>query len=172
METEPTGKEVIYTTHNKRRTTAPKESITEVVAVDGVFFCMPRKMFDKVRFDSETYAGWDFYDMDICMQVREAGYEVAVAYDVIIEHPWSGTYGARWKEAGEAFYQKWQSRLPQLEGVKMDADELRLRTEMVRDYTQTLYDYIKAQQQLESMKKSLAYQVGKMIVSPFKWFWK
>lgn len=64
-------------------------SIIEVVAVDGFCFFVRKCLFEHICFDETTYKGFHLYDMDICMQVIEAGYRVCVCRDVLTEHCWS-----------------------------------------------------------------------------------
>ena len=45
------------------------DKYTEVVAVDGMWFCMLKNLFDKIQFDAQGYDGFHMYDMDLSMQV-------------------------------------------------------------------------------------------------------
>lgn len=85
---------------------------SEVVAVDGVWFCIRKELFEKISFD-ESYGGFHMYDMDICMQVRNEGYKNYVVYDVLIEHMSIGNAKRDWMNAALAFWRKWESKLPQ-----------------------------------------------------------
>ena len=85
---------------------------SEVVAVDGVWFCIKKELFEKISFD-ETYGGFHMYDMDISMQVRGEGYKNYVVYDVLIEHMSIGNVKRDWMNASIAFWRKWESQLPQ-----------------------------------------------------------
>ncbi|RZM04425.1 MAG: hypothetical protein EOO88_56000, partial [Pedobacter sp.] len=40
----------------------------QVVALDGVWFCIRKELFDKIRFDDKTYNGFHLYDVDIIKQ--------------------------------------------------------------------------------------------------------
>lgn len=70
----------------------------EAVVVDGLWMCVRRNLFDNelIRFDDKTFSGFHCYDADICMQVIKAGYEVRVAYDIMIEHTSLGTPLSIW----------------------------------------------------------------------------
>lgn len=84
----------------------------EVVAVDGVWFCIRKNLFGKISFD-EHYNGFHMYDMDICMQIRQLGLKLFVVYDVLIEHMSLGNAGCSWLDAALAFWKKWKQELPQ-----------------------------------------------------------
>jgi hypothetical protein len=58
----------------------------EVVALDGLFFCIRKSLFKTISFDEITYHGFHFYDLDISMQVRSVGFKIGVIYDVLLEH--------------------------------------------------------------------------------------
>ncbi|HQJ89343.1 MAG TPA: glycosyltransferase, partial [Paludibacteraceae bacterium] len=62
------------------------QGCTEVVALDGVWFCIPKYLFELISFDEINYSGFHFYDMDISMQVRDVGYKVMVMDSIYIEH--------------------------------------------------------------------------------------
>jgi len=69
------------------------EESKEGAAVDGLWFCIKRELFDIIRFDDKTFNGFHCYDVDTCMQVIDAGYQVRVLRDVRIEHKSGGDAG-------------------------------------------------------------------------------
>lgn len=83
----------------------------EVVAVDGLFFAVRRKLFDRVRFDEESFPGFHFYDLDLGMQVRRTA-RCVVTWDILVEHHSSGRRDAAWSEAAERFREKYRDELP------------------------------------------------------------
>lgn len=108
-------------------------SLIEVVAVDGFCFFVRKSLFDSIRFDEETYTGFHLYDMDICMQVIEAGYKVCVCRDVLAEHCWSQKKLFT-KEGSDLFMHnlslfvnKWKSKkmLPIWRGLDLPAEMFR-----------------------------------------------
>jgi len=72
----------------------------DVVAVDGCILITTGKMIrDVFKLDMELFKECnDFYDIEMCMQVLEAGYKVAVA-DIFIFHRsvGGGSLGNSWK---------------------------------------------------------------------------
>jgi hypothetical protein len=84
----------------------------EVVALDGVWFCIRRSLFEKLRFDESTYKGFHFYDIDTTLQVYLQGYRLICATDILIEHRSLGTHDEKWIREALAFHRKWKGRLP------------------------------------------------------------
>jgi glycosyltransferase involved in cell wall biosynthesis len=83
----------------------------EVVAVDGLFFTIPGKLFDAIRFDENTFPGFHFYDLDICMQVRRT-HKLLVTWDIMLKHLSGGNMNAVWLEYGNKFLEKYKGILP------------------------------------------------------------
>lgn len=88
------------------------QKAAECVSLDGAWICVPRRLFSKVRFDEQTFQGFHFYDLDICMQIVQAGYKVKVVYDVLLEHFSKGSINKDWADSGVLFADKWQHVLP------------------------------------------------------------
>lgn len=86
---------------------------TEVVIIDGLWFCIRKSLFDKISFDEETFYGFHLYDADISMQVllHKKNY---VVYDILIEHIWSGSISEEFYKDLISFTSKWKNYLPQL----------------------------------------------------------
>jgi GT2 family glycosyltransferase len=83
----------------------------EVVAVDGVFLAIRKSLFDRIRFDETTFDGFHFYDIDICMQVRET-HRLVVTWDLFLKHRSGGSFDDSWQSYARRFSQKWAHRLP------------------------------------------------------------
>lgn len=84
----------------------------EVVALDGLFFCIRKSLFKTISFDEITYHGFHFYDLDISMQVRSVGFKIGVIYDVLLEHISAGQLNSEWLRSARLFYRKWKEQLP------------------------------------------------------------
>jgi len=83
----------------------------EVVAVDGLFFAIPTNLFDTIRFDENTFPGFHFYDLDICMQVRKT-HKLMVTWDILLKHFSGGNMNQVWLEFGNKFLDKYKNQLP------------------------------------------------------------
>ena len=88
-----------------------KEKVSEVVALDGLFFCIRKDLFDIIRFD-EKYGGFHFYDIDISLQVLRLNYKLLCVYDILIEHISVSNLSAEWVKSSRTFYNKWAGMLP------------------------------------------------------------
>ena len=101
--------------NNKSVTQTIKKTVgnkSEVTAVDGVWFCIPRQLFQKIKFDEETFKGFHHYDLDICRQIAAQGYKIYVVFDVLIEHFSRGNINQSWLDNALIFQRKWRKQLP------------------------------------------------------------
>lgn len=103
---------------------------SEVVAVDGLWFCIKKELFERISFDTRTYSGFHYYDMDISMQVWEAGYSCAVVNDILIEHRSAGVINQDFIYSAYDFYKKWEKFLPITKGIEICEREMNLSTEL------------------------------------------
>lgn len=105
----------------------------DVVAVDGFCFFMPKEIFSKVSFDSTTFNGFHFYDLDICMQVLEHKFKIYLVNDILAEHSSLGSLNKSWIEHAILFYNKWQHQLPITSNDEIKISLLR-RIKAFRDF--------------------------------------
>lgn len=84
-----------------------------VIALDGMLLAMRKELFDKeiLKWDSDTYNGFHFYDLDICMQAVSQGYKVKVV-PVLVEHHSLGAFNQSFYDSCRAFHHKWDHILP------------------------------------------------------------
>ena len=87
-------------------------SRSDVTAVDGVWFCIPKELFRQIRFDEHTFKGFHYYDLDICMQIATQGYKIYVVFDILMEHFSKGSLNKSWLQNALIFQQKWRAKLP------------------------------------------------------------
>ena len=139
-------------------------SLVEVVAVDGFCFFMRKDLFEHVSFDEKTFKGFHLYDMDICMQVIDAGYKVCVFRDVLTEHCWSENKQFTKQGGGlfslnlKLFSEKWQDSLPIDKGLDLPSEMFTRVNALIRQ----LYN-------AEQIRHSKAYRLGKFIMAPINW---
>ena len=99
--------------NSKRQVINPNGAVAEdVVVLDGLWFCIRRDLFGTISFDSATYDGFHFYDLDISLQVLRTGKRLQVVYDLIVEHVSHPRHDRSWITACFAFYRKWAPLLP------------------------------------------------------------
>ncbi len=78
-----------------------------IKALDGVFIAMQRHVWEKLRFDEETFDGFHLYDADFSYRASKAGYRIGVAMDLLLIHFSLGTYDARWQKYNRRFLAKY-----------------------------------------------------------------
>lgn len=142
------------------------KTLAEVAVADGMCLFVRKSLFDRIAFDEATYQGFHLYDMDISMQVREAGYKVCVCNDILVEHfyefsPNKSGY-ALFGENLKKFHHKWASHFPLSVGLEG----------MTEGMTAQLNTFVKQKIQLEDslrkVRESKAYRVGKTLLHPMK----
>lgn len=68
-------------------------SISEVVAIDGVFMVMRKKC--NLFFDT-TLKGFHNYDLNISFECKKKGFKIVVTNEILIEHFSNGIINASW----------------------------------------------------------------------------
>lgn len=91
------------------------------ILLDGVFMCMTRKLFEKIKFD-EQFTGFHGYDFDISIQSTISGYSNYVIYDVNLEHFSRGKTDKNYYQNLIAVFKKWEKYLP-LVGENISPEE-------------------------------------------------
>lgn len=137
---------------------------TIMVAVDGLWMCIPSVLFNKLSWDTSTFNGFHAYDTDIAMQVWNIGYEVHLCWDVLIEHQSLGNVNNQFHIACEKLYEKWRSSLPMIKGVTLTYKEQLLCNKLVENkilYRKQFLDY-------QKLLDSRQFNIGKKIIKPFK----
>ncbi len=93
---------------------------TEVIIVDGLWFCVRKSLFNNISFDEKTFPGFHLYDADISMQAIQHTKNYVV-FNIFIEHVWSGSISKEYYSDLLAFTNKWASQLPVQTG-QVEAD--------------------------------------------------
>lgn len=93
-----------------------------VILLDGVFLCMKKSIFEKIRFDEEL-GGFHGYDFDICIQSILAGYLNYVIYDIKVEHHSHGNMNIDYKRSLIKVFKKWEGHLPLVEHKISDEEK-------------------------------------------------
>jgi hypothetical protein len=90
----------------------PKEElISDVVDVDGVWFCCRKEVWRQNKFDEKTFREFHFYDLDFSLQIFQQS-RVCVIYTILIEHLSPGSQNESWIDNAIKFSDKWASQLP------------------------------------------------------------
>ena len=154
------------TYHDKKFDYLERETI-EVVAVDGVWFCMPKSLFTSISFDDKNFKGFHCYDLDICLQARSTGNKVLVVTDILLEHFSGGKTNNEWIENSIIIHNKWKQYLPQIAGIHLTSAEIKSREKFVREIFYLTIDLYKNQSELAELRHSNAFRLGNIILRPF-----
>lgn len=139
----------------------------QVVAVDGMWFCIPQKMFNQISFDDKTFTDFHFYDMDICMQINILRKKIIIARDLIIYHYCNPQYNTIFYDNMKKFYNKWNNYLPIAIGIEVDKDT----TETISRWCRRMGHYY-LPKELEDVYSSFSFKLGKFLTAPFRWIKK
>ena len=150
-----------------------KYALVDAVAVDGLWMCAPKRLFDEgvIRWDSDNFDSYHCYDMDIGMQTIQAGYHVAVVGGIVIEHQSFGNTDMNYCIQSQKLFDKWKDVLPLVRGREMSDQEIEERTRMVTQMRSYLVMYDTVQDRYEAVLRSKAYRLGKILLKPFN-FWE
>ena len=99
-------KKDLYVNHNPLN-----ENISEVVAIDGVWFCTRKEIAEKYPFDEKLLKKFHGYDIDFSLNVRKE-YKVMVTYEVLIKHNSEGSFNKEWLDDILKIHKKWNASLP------------------------------------------------------------
>ena len=94
----------------------PRRAIENIQALDGLFIATRREVWEKIRFDEETFPGWHCYDLDFSFRAHLAGFRLVVCCDILLGHSSPGLYTKVWEQDATAFLKKHGLRLAS--GVK------------------------------------------------------
>lgn len=148
----------------------------DVMAVDGMWFCIKKDVFEhtSLKFDEENFKGFHFYDFDICMQVYALKMKTKVVPDILIEHFSTGSFDKVWYDNAFIFYKKWKDYLPVAIGLELTEKEIKhLEYDLTMEYIKLAVDLQDdLQRQLQSIRKSKRYRLGRFLLSPIRWLKK
>jgi hypothetical protein len=138
------------------------DKYTEVVAVDGMWFCIPKNLFDKIRFDAQGYDGFHMYDMDISMQVINIlQKKVIVTFEIVVGHYTNGAIDEVFIKNMKYFYKKWEKYLRIHRNISIDEKLNEFMGWRMLEYYNLYERYFSLQRQLNSK----AYNLGKKIIN-------
>lgn len=150
----------------EKRGNSFKGSELEVAAVDGQWFCIPKFLFDTIKFDEKYYSGFHSYDMDICMQLLKNKRQCFITNKILIEHKSGGSDDADFLYWNEMFYEKWKDFLPIQRGVSLSEEEIRQRTTIVDRMHTYMRQYHKLDHELSVIRNSYSYKIGRILLFP------
>ncbi|MDN3657158.1 glycosyltransferase [Ferruginibacter paludis] len=125
----------------------PGSLIQEVVVLDGVLLCCPKKVWEEVKFDDILLKGFHLYDLDFSLRVAEK-YKVVVSFEIDMIHlTEGGNFSDKWLEATLDWHNKMSAKLPAyVKGLPVNKKRwedkivrawlIRLKHENIRFYNQ------------------------------------
>lgn len=134
---------------------------TDVVVVDGLWFCMTKDLCRSLNFDEQTYSSFHCYDIDICMQTLLYGKRVVVIPDVLVEHKSSGNANQVYYDELQIFYKKWSDKLPIWRGINIDMNNAIWISKILQNF-QII------ERRNNNLKKSKSYRIGRFILTILK----
>jgi len=152
--------------HSWTRYKRESDKAISVVAVDGLWFCISKSLFEKIKFDDISFQGFHCYDLDICMQIQQLKYDVRVVFDILIEHNSGGNHDLNLVLGREQFHRKWESLLPIIKGINLTDYEIKDRCIMANDIHALNKDYLKANEEIKRILNTKAYRFGKFFLRP------
>lgn len=137
------------------------KDITDVVVVDGFWFCIRTELFRLINFDAKTYNSFHCYDMDICLQILALGKRVVILPNILIEHYSLGNVDAHYYNQLDKFYSKWKSMLPTWRGIVITDSTALWVSNILDDYQRVIH-------RVRRLENSMAYRIGRYLLGPLK----
>lgn len=137
------------------------------VTVDGLWFCMPRAIFDVVRFDDVSFSGFHCYDTDICMQALNKGYQVLITTEITIGHDSVGCLGKDFYHQRELWFEKWKTFLPIWREINLSENEAKIINSMSEELDLWTKKTVEANDEVLRLKHTRAFKLGKALLLPF-----
>lgn len=82
-----------------------------VVCIDGLWFCTRKAVALEIKFDEALFKRFHCYDVDFSLAVYQK-YQVAVTFDILVEHFSAGSFNAEWVHETLKLHKKWKKHLP------------------------------------------------------------
>lgn len=86
-------------------------TLAKAVCIDGVWMCTKKEIAQEIGFDQRLFTSFHCYDLDFSLGVFQR-YDVAVTFDVLMEHYSEGRSDKNWVTELLKLHRKWKTRLP------------------------------------------------------------
>jgi glycosyltransferase involved in cell wall biosynthesis len=105
-------------------------NLVEAVALDGLWLCCRKTVWEEFKFDAANLPGFHFYDVDFSVRVASK-FTNYITFDILIEHFSHGTFDRTWMKTALEYYKKKKGHLP------VAAAQVTAETEKVLDLAAT-----------------------------------
>ena len=154
----------------------PYAQVGEVETLDGFVLALSPWTVRNVRFD-ESLSRFHGYDLDFCLQVREAGRKVVTADFRAIHHRQLEMLPDLddWKEAHVRVSEKWDGRMPGIGTGPGTWEERARRAEAEADAARTiaysaLMEQVARRTELERSLDEIRTSISWRMSAPLRWF--
>ena len=89
-----------------------KQTIEDVVCLDGIFLFSKIEVFNNCKFDSINLKNFHGYDTDISLQIFFKNYRVLIDRRIELMHYSKGNYNKEYTQANKKIWRKWRTKLP------------------------------------------------------------
>jgi hypothetical protein len=134
------------------------QKLSEVVCVDGMWFCARKNILNDKPFDEDMLKGFHGYDVDFCLSIF-GKHKIVVTYDILMKHSSEGNFNKEWLNDLLKLHRKWNAHLPMTVTKSVSQEELyftekRALKNVIEQMLEWEYSFSEVQRMLFSLAKS------------------
>jgi hypothetical protein len=134
------------------------QKLSEVVCVDGMWFCARKDILNDKPFDEDMLKGFHGYDVDFCLSIF-GKHKIVVTYDILMKHSSEGNFNKEWLNDLLKLHRKWNAHLPMTVTKSVSQEELyftekRALKNVIEQMLEWEYSFSEVQRMLFSLAKS------------------
>ena len=134
------------------------QKLSEVVCVDGMWFCTRKDILNDKPFDEDMLKGFHGYDVDFCLSIF-GKHKIVVTYDILMKHSSEGNFNKEWLNDLLKLHRKWNAHLPMTVTKSVSNEELyftekRALKNVIEQMLEWEYSFSDIQRMLFSLAKS------------------
>jgi hypothetical protein len=134
-----------------------QEKLSDVVCVDGVWFCARKEVAAEHGFDEKLLTGFHGYDLDFCLNLF-GKHKIVVTYDILMRHESEGNFDKLWLDQILKVHGKWNKSLPlttaSISGKEIYFTEKRAIKKLIEEMHEWGYSFLDIQRMLLSTLSS------------------
>lgn len=134
------------------------QKLSEVVCVDGMWFCARKNILNDKPFDEDMLKGFHGYDVDFCLSIF-GKHKIVVTYDILMKHSSEGNFNKEWLNDLLKLHRKWNAHLPMTVTKSVSKEDLyftekRALKNVIEQMLEWEYSFSDIQRMLFSLAKS------------------